>query len=74
MMNETDQPVKGEVTGLARLDDTPHAPMPGERATKLLIVALGVGLLVYLVATGDWRALASTALGALASDVGRGGR
>lgn len=71
MLTNDNAEVKGEACSLARLDDTPHAPMLGERWTKLMIVALGLGLLVYLLATGDWSALASTALGALASDVGR---
>ena len=67
MMNETNPPVKG----LARLDDTPNAPMPGERASKLLIVALGAGLLVYLIATGEWSAVLSTVLGAVLPAMGR---
>lgn len=66
MTNDT-----SEVKGLARLDDAPHEPMPGERATKLLIVALGVGLLVYLLATGEWSAVLSTVLGAVLPAMGR---
>lgn len=60
-----------EVKGLARLDDTPHQPMPGERATKLLILVLGVGLFLYLLATGEWEAVASTVLGAVLPAMGR---
>lgn len=71
MLTNDNAEVKGEVTDLARLDDTPNQPAIGERWTKLMIVVLGAGLFFYLIATGDWGALASTALGALASDVGR---
>lgn len=69
LTNDTTE-VKGEVTGLARLDDTPNAPMPGERASKLLIVVLGAGLFFYLIATGEWSAVLSTVLGAVLPAMG----